>query len=65
MDKEKDTFYSQSAKRRILVVEDQQLNREILKNILDTDYEVILASDGEQANVMLQKPSGDLPAAAA
>ena len=36
-------------KRRILIVEDEFINREILKANLDQDYDILLAENGEQA----------------
>ena len=36
-------------KRRILIVEDEFINREILKANLDQDYDILLAETGEQA----------------
>ncbi len=40
-------------KRRVLVVDDEIINREILRNIISQDYEVYTAEDGEQALAML------------
>ena len=36
-------------KRRILVVDDEEINREMLGMILSGDYEVLYAEDGEKA----------------
>ena len=36
-------------KRQILVAEDEYINRELLKNILGDDYDLIEAEDGEMA----------------
>jgi len=38
-----------SGKRRILVAEDEYINRALLKNILDDEYDIIEAEDGESA----------------
>ena len=42
-------------KRKLLVVEDDQIIREILKTILEADYEVLFAEDGAQALLTLQE----------
>ena len=36
-------------KRRVLIVDDEEINRLILQNILEPDYEVVLASNGKEA----------------
>ena len=36
------------AKRKILVVEDNELNREILSSFLEERFEVLLAENGEE-----------------
>ena len=46
---------SVGAKRRVLIVEDERINREILGNILMTEYEVVYAENGQQAIELLQK----------
>ena len=51
MQKPQDGYRSMGGKRRILVVDDEEINREILGMILSDDYEVLYAEDGE-------KPSG-------
>ena len=38
-----------SMKRRILIVDDEEINRLMLKNTLDDDYTVLLAKDGSEA----------------
>ena len=40
---------SVSAKRKILVVEDERINREILCNMLSEEYDVVCAENGQQA----------------
>ncbi len=42
-------FHSSGDKRRILVVEDEEINREILCYMLEGSYEVICAENGAQA----------------
>src|SRR3974377_779352 len=47
--------------KRILVVEDQPDNRQIIRDMLaPTDYEIIEAEDGEQALVAIAKKRPDL-----
>jgi len=47
--------------KRILVVEDQADNREIIRDMLaDTDYEIAEAKDGEQALAAVAKARPDL-----
>lgn len=36
-------------KNRILVVDDMEMNRELLQEMLEADYDVVLAGDGKQA----------------
>jgi len=43
------TFHSSNGKRRILVVEDEIINQEILGLILSETYEVVMAGTGEEA----------------
>jgi len=45
-------------KKRILIVDDEKLNRNILADILKHEYKVILAKDGEQA---LKRAFSDTP----
>lgn len=35
--------------KRLLIVEDNELNRDLLQQILEEDYEILLAEDGEAA----------------
>jgi diguanylate cyclase (GGDEF)-like protein len=44
-------------KQVVLVVEDQKINREILRRILEPDYEVVEASDGNAALTLLYERS--------
>ena len=45
-------------KSLVLIVEDQKINREILKGILHHDYEVIEATNGQEAWDLLAKEPG-------
>lgn len=44
-------------KRRVLVVDDEMINREILGNMLHKDYEVVYAENGKQAVDILKSDS--------
>ena len=44
-----DKFHSSNGKRQLLVADDEMINREILGNLLEADYEVIYACDGGEA----------------
>jgi two-component system cell cycle response regulator DivK len=47
--------------KRILVVEDQADNRQIIRDVLaETDYEITEAEDGEQALAAVAKARPDL-----
>ncbi|MBQ8007171.1 MAG: EAL domain-containing protein [Lachnospiraceae bacterium] len=50
-----DFGYQGRPKRRVLVVDDEEVNREILGNILGTQYEVSYAENGRQAYDMLHE----------
>ena len=43
------TFHSSDGRRLILVVEDEEINRDILGMILEKDYAIIFAENGEEA----------------
>ncbi|MBO7677797.1 MAG: response regulator, partial [Erysipelotrichaceae bacterium] len=42
-------FHSLNSKRKILIVDDEFINRELLGNVLKQDYEVIYAENGVEA----------------
>lgn len=42
-------------KRKVLVVDDESINRSILKKILSSDYDVILAEDGDRALEVIRR----------
>ena len=46
-------FHSVNGKRRILIVEDELINQEMLRIVLDSVYDIILAETGEEALVRL------------
>ena len=47
-------FASTDGKRQILVVDDEQINREILGFMLQDEYDVLYAADGEEALDMIR-----------
>ena len=48
-------FHSADGRRLILVVEDEEINRDILGMILKKDYEVIFAENGEEALQVIEE----------
>ena len=40
----------QTRKRRILIVDDSKMNREILTGILEDEYDIVEAGDGKKAS---------------
>ena len=44
--KSHEKFHSANGKRQILIADDELINREILGEILKSDYELLFASDG-------------------
>lgn len=46
--------------KRILVVEDDQFNRDLLEQLLDEDYEILLAVDGAACIEMAEQKRPDL-----
>ena len=53
-----DNFHSANGKRTILVVDDELINRELLRNILETEYEVITAKNGQEGLEALREKNG-------
>ena len=49
MPKDHTSFHKSEGKRQILIVEDQQISREMLGMILQNDYDLLFAEDGIQA----------------
>ena len=48
-------FRSENGKRKILVVEDEAINRDLLELILQDDYDIIFAQTGEEALEHIRK----------
>lgn len=47
-------------KRKILIVDDSELNREVLAEVLKQDFEILEAEDGAQAVMTLQKQTAEI-----
>ena len=47
-------------KRRLLIVEDSELNRDLLVQIFEDDYEIVLAGDAETAVALASAGRADL-----
>ena len=47
--KSHEKFHSANGRRLILIVDDEQINREMLGAVLSTDYELIFAENGREA----------------
>lgn len=48
--------------KKLLIADDSEMNRAILANILDQDYEIIEAADGREAIAALQVYHGEISA---
>ena len=53
--KSHERFHSINGKRRILIAEDEQINREILGTILGDEYEILYAGDGGEALEVIRR----------
>ncbi len=53
--KSHDKFYSSNGKRKILVVDDEEINRIMMEGVLESDYEVLCARDGQSAMQMIRE----------
>ena len=49
-----------ASKRKVLIVEDNELNREILSSVLSENFEVLMAEDGEEGLKLLAEHYRDL-----
>lgn len=49
------SHYVQQVKRKVLIVEDEQINQQILSFILQNEYDVLLANNGQEALDILNK----------
>ena len=46
--KSHEKFHSENGKRLLLIADDEFINREILREILQNDYELLFAENGEE-----------------
>ncbi|MBQ9033028.1 MAG: EAL domain-containing protein, partial [Parasporobacterium sp.] len=53
--KSHEKFHSANGKRRILIVDDEAINREILGMYLQDDYEILYAGDGNEAMTLIRE----------
>ena len=58
--KSHERFHSTNGRRRILVADDEQVNRMILGNLLEKDYEVLFAGDGRETLELIRAHQGTL-----
>ena len=58
--KSHEKFHSANGKRQILVVDDEEINREILGLALEEDYEVLYGADGQEALDLIRLHSDTL-----
>lgn len=49
-----------SAKRRILIADDSEMNREILKDMLQDEYDILVAENGEEAIFAIQRYGAEI-----
>ena len=48
------------AKKKILVVDDTEFNRDLVVQLLEEDYDMVIAENGEEALTMTEKERPDL-----
>ncbi|MBR7189128.1 MAG: response regulator, partial [Clostridia bacterium] len=58
--KSHEKFHASNGKRLVLVADDEQINREILGNLLQDDYEVLYAEDGQKTLQCVREHSDTL-----
>ena len=49
MDSKTEQYTALGNRRKVLIVDDELINRELLGNALTDDYDIIYATDGEEA----------------
>ncbi len=62
METRSEKLYYAGKRRCVLVVDDEEINREILTNLLGEEYDVVAAPDGETATEVLTSRRGDVSA---
>ena len=60
--KSHELFYTVNGKRQVLIVDDEEINRALLGNLLEKDYEVIFAADGNEAMEQIRSNKDTLSA---
>ena len=58
--KKRDNFYKQNTKQKILIVDDEMINREILRQYLENDYDLLMSEDGQQALDLIKEKKTEL-----
>ena len=58
--KSHERFHSSNGKRLVLVADDEFVNREILKSVLQDEYELIFAEDGKEALESIRLHRGEI-----
>ena len=53
-------FHSHGGKRIILIVDDEMINREILRHTLEEEYDILLAENGEEAFEIVKEKGDNL-----
>ena len=53
--KSHEKFHSSNGKRQILVADDELINRELLAQMLCSDYDILFAADGEETMTMIRQ----------
>ena len=53
-------FHSANGKRRVLIVDDELINRELLRLVLEDEFETLIATDGESALELIRRNSDTL-----
>lgn len=53
-------FHSLNGKRLVLIVDDEEINRELLNIVLQEEYETLLATDGESALQLIRERADTL-----
>ena len=58
--KSHEKFHSANGKRLILVADDEMINRELLRAVLESDYEILFAEDGRRTLDLVRENKDDV-----
>ncbi|MBQ1450922.1 MAG: response regulator, partial [Eggerthellaceae bacterium] len=58
--KSHEKFHSENGKRLLLIADDEFINREILRETLQNDYELLFAENGEETLEVARRSKGVL-----